>query len=117
VLRIIGLGTFKEEILNHLVDIKTGEGKSITLAITAATLALLKFDVYVACYSQYLTDRDYRQFKEFFAALGIENNINYGTFNTLAEKVINKEGDLRDIVNNVVTNKKPTILKNKKEDC
>jgi preprotein translocase subunit SecA len=62
VLRIIGLGTFKEEILNHLVEIKTGEGKSITLAVAAATLALLKFDVYVACYSQYLTDRDYRQF-------------------------------------------------------
>jgi preprotein translocase subunit SecA len=55
-----------EVIKNHLVEIKTGEGKSITIAIVAATLALLKFEVYVACYSKYLTDRDSKQFKTFF---------------------------------------------------
>ena len=56
---MLGLGTFEEEIKNHLIEIKTGEGKSITLAIAASALALLGLDVYVACYSKQLTDRDY----------------------------------------------------------
>jgi preprotein translocase subunit SecA len=66
------IGLDKQEITNHFIEIKKGEGKSITLAIVAATLALLKFDVSVACYSQYLSDRNHKQFSEFFTKLGIE---------------------------------------------
>jgi hypothetical protein len=47
---------------HHLVQVGTGEGKSIILAVTAAVLAVIGFEVNVACYSQYLTERDFESF-------------------------------------------------------
>jgi hypothetical protein len=38
-------------LINNMVQIGTGEGKSVTLAITSIILALLGIDVYCACYS------------------------------------------------------------------
>ena len=37
---------------NHLIQIGTGEGKSIALGFTAAILATLGFSVDVVCYSR-----------------------------------------------------------------
>jgi hypothetical protein len=39
------------KIRNNLVQIKTGEGKSVTLAILSIIFALYGFDVRCACYS------------------------------------------------------------------
>ena len=42
-------------IRNNLVQIKTGEGKSITLAVVSMIFALNGFEVKCACYSKYLS--------------------------------------------------------------
>jgi hypothetical protein len=54
IFRMLGLGTYREELKNNLVQVGTGEGKSVILAIVAAVFALLGFEVYIACYSKYL---------------------------------------------------------------
>jgi hypothetical protein len=81
--------TNKQDLINNLVQIGTGEGKSVTLAISCAIFALIKVEVFCACYSQQLSIRDYNQFFNLFKALGVEENIHYGTFETLCEHVIN----------------------------
>ena len=81
-----------------MIQIKTGEGKSITLGVTSATLALLGADVYCGCYSQHLSKRDEADFKNLFCELDVDNNINYGTLEELCESVINERGNMRDTV-------------------
>jgi preprotein translocase subunit SecA len=98
---MLGLGNENRDDVsfsNHMVQIKTGEGKSITLGVLSATLALLGVDVYCACYSQYLSKRDEADFKTLFCELEVENNINYGSLEQLCESVINERGNVRDTV-------------------
>jgi hypothetical protein len=80
---------------NHLVQIKTGEGKSVTLAMTAAVLALLGCDVKCVCFSEYLSQRDFMAFESLFTAFGVERHIRYGTFGYLCEELINQRGSIR----------------------
>ena len=54
----------------------------------ATLLALIDYNVDVACYSSYLSKRDYNDFLPLFKALQIENKITYGTFCDLSEKII-----------------------------
>ena len=68
-------------------------------------MALLGNQVYCACYSEYLSSRDYESFKDFFTALKVESKVKYGTFNTLSEEIINEKGNVREIVRDFVTNK------------
>lgn len=44
------------------MEILTGEGKSIILAVLAIVLAKVGYDVRCACYSKYLSQRDYDDF-------------------------------------------------------
>jgi hypothetical protein len=98
------LGYERETSLrNNLVQIKTGEGKSITLAVTAVVLSLFGFDVYCVCYSQHLSDRDYMAFKGLFERLDLTEKIFYGTFNKICEETINANGDIRKIVKDLIT--------------
>ena len=46
-------------IANHFVQIGTGEGKSVVLAMTSIILALFQYDVNCASYSSLLSERDY----------------------------------------------------------
>jgi len=48
------------------MKVKTGEGKSIMLGILSSFFALLGYNVDVICYSNYLSERDYNDFKNFF---------------------------------------------------
>jgi preprotein translocase subunit SecA len=48
-----------------LIQINTGEGKSVVLGITALIFSLLGFYVDVICYSKYLSKRDAKSM-EFF---------------------------------------------------
>ena len=86
----------------NLVQIGTGEGKSVTLAVTAVVLSLLGFNVYCVCYSDYLSKRDYNAFKKLFDFLDLQSFIHYGTFNKVCEDEINKEGDIRKIVEDLI---------------
>eukprot|EP01084_Bolivina_argentea_P106437 190456_1 len=56
----------QKKLINNLVEVGTGEGKSVIMAITAIILALLDFDVYCACYSELLSKRDQKAFNELF---------------------------------------------------
>lgn len=84
---------------NHLLNIGTGEGKSITLAIASSILALMGYEVHIACYRKFLSDRDEQAFRDFFRLVGIEDTrIVYGTFQELTEGFINAHGDLRGLI-------------------
>lgn len=51
-----GQGSADNLFENHLVQILTGEGKSVILAVTSTVLALLGYKVDCACYSKYLSE-------------------------------------------------------------
>ncbi|CAF4273892.1 unnamed protein product [Rotaria magnacalcarata] len=89
IFRLLGIGDHNEKLMNHLVQIGTGEGKSIVLAVTAMILALADFDVNCACFSEYLA-----------------SHIHYGTFNILCEGIINENGDIRQLVEKLISNSK-----------
>ncbi|CAF5016018.1 unnamed protein product, partial [Rotaria sp. Silwood1] len=100
---MLGLDDIDEKLRNNLVQIRTGEGKSVILAVTAAILALLGFEVRCACYSQYLSERDCIAFLPLFDALNITEYIQYGTFNKLCEDMINRNGEIRKIVEHFIS--------------
>ncbi len=103
IFRLLGLDASDRDYLkNHLVEIGTGEGKSVTMAVTASVLALLGYDVDCACYSEYLSQRDYEDFIGLFSAFGLRRHITYGTFNRLCENLINQRGDVRQVVIDVI---------------
>lgn len=91
------MGNFKSTpiLTNHLVEVLTGQGKSLILAVTSATLALLGANCYCACYSEYLSKRDYEDFKSLFQHLDILDKVHYGTMEQLCETVINERGSIR----------------------
>lgn len=96
IFRLLGIDVKKGDPLkNQLVEIGTGEGKSVTMAITASVLAFLGYDVNCACYSDYLSQRDYEDFATLFEKFELIKYINYGTFNKLCENLINQRGDVR----------------------
>jgi hypothetical protein len=75
VLRLLGFSSSKEALENHLIQIGTGEGKSLVLALTAIILALfccyanIRADwntIRCACYSGYLTQRDFEIFQPLY---------------------------------------------------
>ena len=80
---------------NHLVQILTGEGKSVTLAITAAIVALLGLKCDCVCYSEFLSRRDQAAFAGLFHAFGVTGSIEYGDFKSTCERLIKEQGDLR----------------------
>lgn len=102
-MRILCIDTNRREIERSAIQLGTGEGKSVVLAISACIFALFGFDVDIACYSQYLTDRDRSIFEPLFIELGFngeigKNNIQYGTFKNLCESLINSIVDLRQLI-------------------
>jgi preprotein translocase subunit SecA len=63
-----------------MVQVSTGEGKSVILGIISTYLALVGFKVYEACYSNYLSERDYLDFENLFNLFGVKDKIFYRTF-------------------------------------
>ena len=72
---LMGYGTNSSQLENHVMQIRTGEGKSIALGGGASLLALLGFRVRCICYSQYLSRRDFKAFSLLFEALGIQDGM------------------------------------------
>ena len=67
------------------------------------------FQVDCLCYSEYLSDRDFQEFKHIFESLEISKFIFYGTFNKAFEKYINRQGDIRDLTIEILSNRAPQI--------
>eukprot|EP00049_Salpingoeca_infusionum_P010428 m.179041 g.179041 ORF g.179041 m.179041 type:complete len:2555 (-) comp14640_c4_seq6:98-7762(-) len=105
ILRLLGLdqASSVRTIPKHLIQIGTGEGKSIVLAVSSIVLSLIGYDVDCACYSEYLSERDFCAFKYMFDAFSVTENVRYGTFNQLCEFYINEKGDVRKCVNDFVS--------------
>jgi Mg-chelatase subunit ChlD len=80
---------------NHLIQVSTGEGKSIILGILSIFLASLGSHVDCVCYSEYLSERDYKSFETVFNKLGIGDKVRYSTFGRLCNRNIIAEGDIR----------------------
>ncbi|CAF1389902.1 unnamed protein product [Rotaria sordida] len=112
--RMLGIGDTTEDLSNNLVQIGTGEGKSVTLGATASILALLGFNVCCACYSEYLSQRDYTAFVSLFDSLGVSSHIHYGTFNKLCEYIINENGDIRQVVEQLISKDSNIAVENAK---
>ena len=74
---LMGYGSEHEELRNHVMQIRTGEGKSLALAGGAVLLALLGFSVRCICYSEYLSQRDFNAFSALFKSLGVKEKIVY----------------------------------------
>ena len=102
IFRLLSIGDTQEDLINNLVEIRTGEGKSIVLAVTAVIFVLLGFDVHCACFSEYLSQRDYSAFLPLFESLETHSYIHYGTFNKLCEDMINENGDIRQTVTKLI---------------
>ena len=72
---------------SSMVEVRTGEGKSILLGVLSIVVALLGYHVDIVCYDDYLTerdDKDLRPLREAFRnAPGVTIGISYKTFDTL----------------------------------
>jgi uncharacterized protein YegL len=103
ILRLLGCASswtrMGAQFKNHLAEVPTGEGKSVVLGVLATTLALYGFQVDCVCYSSMLSTRDGDDFKAMFLAFGLQDQIRYGTFDTLCEALIRENyGDIRQTV-------------------
>jgi hypothetical protein len=56
------------------------------------------YDVDCACYSEHLSERDYRSFENLFSKFGLLENIRYSTFNKIAEAFLNSKGNIRQSI-------------------
>jgi hypothetical protein len=102
-------GKISDDLVNNLVEVGTGEGKSVVMAITACVFALTGVDVNCSCYSEVLSTRDKSDFASVFRALGIENRIEYGTFNKLCEQLLNQQCNVREKVREMIANNQSTL--------
>ena len=94
-------------ISGHLIQVKTGQGKSVLLGVLATLLAVRGWDVDCVCYSSYLSARDEESFASVFKAFSVKDHVKYGTFNGLAESSINAKGNVRRLTDDVVVKRGP----------
>ena len=102
--KVPGTRKISDHLVNNLVEIGTGEGKSVVMAITACVFALVGVDVNCSCYNDVLSTRDKNEFASVFQALGIEDRIEYGTFNKLCEQLLNEQCKVREKVRDMIEN-------------
>jgi len=91
-----------KKVRNNMVQVGTGEGKSIILGITSILFALLGYEVSVACYSNNLSMRDYDSFKDLFDFFGISKYIHYGNLYNLMEMILNKDVNLKNYFTEII---------------
>jgi hypothetical protein len=101
---VLGIcGSKDGQLDNRLVEILTGEGKSVLLAGVSCYLALVGYEVDCMCYSKLLSQRDYEDFMPLFSALEVDQFIYYGTFGEITERLFNSgENNLRENVKRII---------------
>lgn len=92
-------------IPGHVIQVGTGEGKSILLGGLSCLLGLLGYEIFCASYSKYLSERDFSAFLPLFDALGITPLVHYSTLSDLAESIINEKGNVRELAESRILNK------------
>eukprot|EP00986_Skeletonema_menzelii_P006571 scaffold2497_cov117-Skeletonema_menzelii.AAC.6 len=102
-LYMFGCGKGQQSSLeSQLMQIRTGEGKSMILGAAAAMLALLGFRVRTVCYSEYLSSRDFRLFEEVFQKIGVLDLVKYSKITTFAEDSTAAKGNIRDLTESLL---------------
>ena len=99
------LETRDQKFINQLVQILTGEGKSVILGTLCTIFALKGLDVNCICYSQYLSERDYSDFLPVFEKFHVTHQVKYSTIAQMCELIIKKKGNVREHVNNFLESK------------
>jgi hypothetical protein len=97
------------QLQNHLVQVRTGEGKSVILGVLSIVLTLMNFEVDCVCYSKHLSERDYEEFEELFRVFGVENEIRYGTFNEHCEVLLNRNGNIREQIERTIASNNSNV--------
>lgn len=97
ILRLLGIGTMERLLPNHIMEIRTGEGKSMILGALSVLLSLLGFTVRCVCYSEHLSERDNELFKDVFIAFDVESRIIYSKITAMSEDSIAEKGDIRQL--------------------
>lgn len=111
IFRLFGLGSKVSGCMDsHLAQIRTGEGKSVTLGVLATINALLGYDVDVVCYSQDLSRRDYDGFKDIFEIFNTSAQIKYCTLEELIERLADPGRHRRDFATAACKRGTPPVL-------
>lgn len=105
ILRLLGCGDSSTSMQNQLMQIGTGEGKSIVLGALATIFGLFNCPVRCVCYSEYLSSRDYNDFKDIFVAFKCQHNIVYSKITTFSEDSIASQGNIRQLTQDMILNK------------
>lgn len=87
---------------SQLMQIRTGEGKSILLGAASVMLALLGFRVRTVCYSEYLSNRDFQLFEDVFKRFGVLDDVKYSKITTFAEDCTASKGDIRHLTESLL---------------
>ena len=111
------LDIYQGKIGNHLLEVKTSEGKSCILAITAATYAILGRKVDIVTSSSQLAQRDCNQWQTFYKYCGLKSGCNsstepscyeceivYGTATDFARDVLRERFTFKQIRNDRALN-------------
>lgn len=90
ILRLLGADNASGKIQNHILEVMTGEGKSVCLGATATLFALLDYDVDVVCHNPYLSNRDHELFSPLFRLFNVRWNIDYKPIHDLFSSCTNR---------------------------
>ncbi|CAF4504358.1 unnamed protein product [Didymodactylos carnosus] len=87
------------------------------MASVACIFALAGVDVNCSCYSSDLSRRDKEAFASLFRVLGIEEHIDYGTFNKLCENLLNEQCNVREKVRDMILKNTSVLEVVQEEKC
>jgi hypothetical protein len=97
------------QVCNQFIQIGTGQGKSVTLAVASLVLALLGMNVDCICYSPYLSDRDHENFMDLFMEFGMKDFIFYDTYENQCETYVREKtaslgGNVSEVIRHLFDN-------------
>ncbi|XP_058464006.1 uncharacterized protein LOC131438187 [Malaya genurostris] len=116
ILKLLSIDNSSENVTNKLAQVLTGQGKSLILGMIAALLALMGHNIRTVCYNRGLVTRDQMSFQQFFSYFGIQKNIVYGTYEDMANALLNVEVNgekkgLRDLVSDLLLEEKKSVFR------
>ena len=106
-LRLLSYDAVNPTLASHLMQIRTGEGKSIILGFCAVICALLGFKVRCVCYSEHLSKRDYEDFLQLFKVFKVEDRISYSKITCFSEERALAKCDIREFTAQMLHDKVP----------
>jgi hypothetical protein len=99
---LLGVDTGGVGLERSLIQVRTGEGKSAVLGVSSSVFALFKCRVSVACYSEYLSQRDGDNIAFLFNTLGVLDDVKYMTLTKVCEYEINKKVNIREALEGII---------------